>query len=336
MTGFNRGEWSELLAILSLISNPKLKIVDENLRFLRDDIFKVIDIITPDLPSKELNFVAEESSKDLFWEIISAPTGEGSFSIKSTEHDCEDLLETLRSKGNSSQKADVVAEVEDLSKNSIEQISYSIKSMLGSPATLLNSSSATNFEYLVSGLDEETAQRINSISTRTKLKDRLKVIDNLGGKVFFSKISNSIFESNLLMVDSLMPEILACVLLDSYRGNTKDLLELFISSGHFRSKQHAVKKLNDLLQAISFGMFPNKVWDGTFEVNGGILVVKPTGDVGLLDLIYHNEIVGKFLTKETKLDSPSSSRYHMLELTPSNEDQRLYKFTLNLQIRYKH
>lgn len=336
MTGFNRGEWSELLAILSLISNPKLKIVDENLHFICDDIFKIVDIITPDLPSKELNFVAEETSKDLFWEIISAPTGEGSFSIKSTEHDCDDLLEALKTKGNSSHKADVVAMVEDLTKKSIEQISYSIKSMLGSPATLLNSSSATNFEYLVSGLSKDSVQKINSITTRTKLKDRLNVLDELGGKIYFSKIPNSTFESNLLMVDSLMPDILASVLLNSYRGKTKDLLELFISTDHFRSKQHAIKKLNDLLQAISFGMFPNKVWDGSFEVNGGILVIKPTGDVGLLDLIYHNDTVSKFLTKETKLDSPSSSRYHMLELSPCEDNPELYKFNLNLQIRYKH
>ena len=336
MTGFNRGEWSELLAILSLISSPNLKIVDENLRFVCDDIFKIVQIIKPVLPVDKPEFVTSEISKDLYWDIVTAPTGEGSFSIKSEEKECNELLEALKTKSNAQNKADVIADVEDLTKNSIENVSYSIKSMLGSPATLLNASSATNFEYIVHGITKQQAEEINNITTRTKLKDRLDAIEKLGGNIAFSKIPNSTFEGNLLMIDSLMPEILGNVLIESYRGNTKDLLELFTASPHFRSRQHAVKKLNDLLQAISFGMFPNKVWDGTFEVNGGILIVKPTGDVGLLDLIYHNDIVSKFLTKETKLDSPSSTRYHMLELEPIDDSESAFKFTLNLQIRYKH
>ena len=56
----------------------------------------------------------------------------------------------------------------------------------------------------------------------------------------------------------------------------------------------------------------------------------------LFMICFRNDIVSKFLTKETKLDSPSSTRYHMLELESIDGVENAFKFTLNLQIRYKH
>ena len=67
-------------------------------------------------------------------------------------------------------------------------------------------------------------------------------------------------------------------------------------------------------------------------VTGGLLIVQTNGDVVTLDLIYHKDEVNNYLLNNTKLDSPSSSRYHMLELEEKNG--KVY-FTLNLQVRYK-
>lgn len=41
---FNRGEWSELYALLELLDNQDLKIVDDNLEIIDDSTFRVIGL----------------------------------------------------------------------------------------------------------------------------------------------------------------------------------------------------------------------------------------------------------------------------------------------------
>ena len=97
-------------------------------------------------------------------------------------------------------------------------------------------------------------------------------------------------------------------------------------------KNFALKKLEDLLCGICFSFIPSIKWDRKQIVNGGFIIVKENGDVVVLDLIYYKQYVLKYLVENTKLDSPSSTRYHMLELFIENNK---FYFTLNLQIRYQ-
>ena len=352
MKGFNRGEWSELYVALYLLEHPNLQIADSNLNVIQKDIFVFKDIIRPassniryyavalneaeSVPQTEKpasqEILISGAREKVYYKIISAPTGGGSFSfsgLSSSDH-------KGKLKAKSKIKADLIANVDDLIiKQSIE-VGYSIKSMMGSPSTLLNASSATNFEYVVHGLNKKEIQRINSIRTRTKLKDRLQKIIDLGGIIKFQGMTNETFEKNLQMIDTQMPQIIGNVLLESYKSGNKNLLYLFANSPLIKTESIAYKKLSDLLEAISFGMFPTKIWDGCLEVNGGILISKKDGNVVLLDSIYHKKEVQKFLVEQTRLDSPSTSRYHMLELREDDTKKGTYCFTLNLQIRYKH
>ncbi len=181
-------------------------------------------------------------------------------------------------------------------------------------------------------ISEKQIPIINSIKTRTKLLDRINKIDELGGKIKFDSIPSPTFEYNLKMVDSNMPEYLANALLFSYQKNDKDLKNVFINSNNFSDEKMAINKLGDLISAISFGFFPGEKWDGKNTVTGGLLIVNENGDVCVIDLVYYKEEVINFLINESKLDSPSSTRYHMLEL---EEVKGEIFFTLNLQIRYK-
>jgi len=79
-------------------------------------------------------------------------------------------------------------------------------------------------------------------------------------------------------------------------------------------------------------MRASEEWDGTNEVNGGIIIVTKSGEVYLLDLIYFKTIVDKYLIDNIKLDSPSSKRYKMFDIY--KKDGRYY-FKLNLQVRFK-
>ncbi len=131
-----------------------------------------------------------------------------------------------------------------------------------------------------------------------------------------------------------MPEYLANVLVQSYITGNKDLFSLFVTSNQFEDKDFAIKKLGDFLEGISFCFFPSKKWDGNKKVNGGLVIIKNNGNIVILDLIYYRKEVINYLINETKLDSPSTSRFHMLELYKNPIDNKIY-FTLNLQIRYK-
>jgi hypothetical protein len=147
---------------------------------------------------------------------------------------------------------------------------------------------------------------------------------------------------NLVVVDENLEQknnttfldgILAKMLILSYEENSKDikvLLSSIISDA--TSETYYKKKMGDFANAVTFGMRASETWDGTNEVNGGIIIVTKTGEVYLLDLIYFKSVVDKYLIDNIKLDSPSSTRYKMFEIYKENDK---YYFKLNLQVRFK-
>lgn len=88
-------------------------------------------------------------------------------------------------KSNSNSKYDLIATVLDTKVNNKLVLKYSIKSSLGSPATILNASSLTNFIYEVKGLNKKKIKEINKITmskSNSKLRDGLNKIFEFGGK----------------------------------------------------------------------------------------------------------------------------------------------------------
>lgn len=351
----NRGEWSEFYAILALLENPNMNLVDENLEDITNKLYKVkqltlqekdiiIDYILQsgldvsiyfnnELIEKINNLEIKDNKKKLFNIIKSAVADNGSFEIDSVQKLLDKMTPSGILKSKSTSKEDLSSIVLDRQIGKDLSLKYSIKSSLGSPATILNASNHTNFIYEVKGLNICDIKKINSINTRTKLIDRLNTIKSLGGIISFVKIECENFDYNLRLIDSNMPKYLGNVLLNSYESSNKNLKNLFLKCNDFSDDNFALKKLGDFLEAISFGFFPSIKWNGINNVNGGLVVVKKDGKVVILDLIYFRQKVIDYLIKETKLDSPSSSRYHMLELYVENG--RVF-FKLNLQIRYKN
>ena len=140
------------------------------------------------------------------------------------------------------------------------------------------------------------------------------------------------------MIDSKLPEILADLLITSYKTSEKKIENLV----HYVSKNNALnydgntelyykKKIGDFLLAITLGMMPGKIWNGEYDVTGGIILVENDGKILVLDAIYYKEYLVKYLIKNTKLESPSSSRYKMFDIYPDKGEEY---FNLNLQIRF--
>lgn len=358
MSSFNRGEWSEIYAILAMLLCPKLAVGNSELETITNELYylKKIRICNPDTNgiieyalNKKSNVKViydavfdsiiskrelAENKHRLFDAIENAPVGNGAFEIEGIDGILAKLTKGKTIKSKSFSKEDLEAQVLDKHIGKKKLLKYSIKSSLGSPATLLNSSQHTNFLYVIEGLDDKYIDEINAIESKTKLLDRINFIKSHGGKIQFLKVVDETLDYNLRMIDSNMPKYLGNVLLQSYILRKKELLSLFLESNQFEDENFAIKKLGDFLEGISFGFFPSIKWNGHNQVNGGLVIVKSNGNIVVLDLIYYRKEVLKYLMNQTKLDSPSSSRYHMLHLYKLPLDNKIY-FTLNLQVRYK-
>lgn len=351
--GLNRGEWSEFLAVLDLLYSPDIKIVNSKLEIIDTETFtlKNIRLYTPsdvymlnrindnvavynnEIYKYSISLDEIKSCKiSLINKIKANVSRDGSFDIPEAHTLIKKLNGSNVIKSNSNSKSDLDTDMLDNIKNKLVNLKYSIKSQLGSPATILNSSSKTNIKYQVTGLNECQVESINLINSSHKLIDRLAKIKELGGKIKFDSIVDKTFEDNLKMIDTFMPNIIGDVCLRAYGSDNKNLLELFKTSHLIDNEILARKKLADLLKGFSFDIKPGTLWSGNYDVNGGIIIVARDGEVYVLDLIYHLKEVENYLIENTKLDSPSSTRYKMLKLYIENG--KIY-FTLNLQIRYR-
>jgi len=350
--GFNKGEWSELYTFLYLMDNPNLVIVDENLQEKNSTTFKILEFILANQTKYQLfnndkiikisssgksqeydiNYISSQH-KILLEKIIAHKSAKGTFEVNEMIPLINDLLDGNKLKGNSRVKGDLEALVYDSLKNTSVNISYNIKSNLGSPATLLNASNNTNFIYEITNINDDIMNKNNAIDTRTKLLDRCNFLMNNSAKIDFIKVESDKFDFNLQMVDTNLDNILAEMLFNSYYKNEKDIKQVIKDMADNQDEYNIYKKkISDFANAVTFGMRAGEKWNGENEVNGGILLVRKTGEVYLLDLIYFKSIVDKYLINNIKLDSPSSTRYKMFEIYKENNK---YYFKLNLQIRFK-
>lgn len=212
--------------------------------------------------------------------------------------------------------------------------------MVGPNSTLLNAAKTTNFIYKIENtvLTEQQIQSINEIDTRSKIKDRIQKIQEFSGKLTFIKTENSIFGNNLTLIDSALPSILAEILylfFTSKSSNTVDLVNDISKMnplGFNLDNNHPFYsyKLKRLLTDIALGMMPSKVWNGELDATGEYLVVKEDGEV-LCYHIYNRNEFEDYLLNNTKLDTPSSTRYDFGTVYSENNQQY---FKLNLQIRF--
>jgi len=350
--GFNKGEWSELYAFLTLLVEPNLSIVDENLTLMHQNIFQVVEIrradhtkyrvandknITKISPkNNQIIYLAKDIKKQkniLLDKIVMHTKSKGSFEIEELQALIDDLLDGQKFKGSSRVKGDLEVVVLDKQRASHFDLNYNIKSNLGSPPTLLNASNHTNFIYEIDNIDDTIMQQSNAIKSRKKLLERCAFLTQKGARFSFSHIQSDTFAHNLKLIDSDLDKILANMLLLSYQKNQKGIEELIALSVQNKNEHlFYKKKIGDFANAITFGMRASELWNGDNEVNGGIILVSNSGKVYLLDLIYYKSVVDRYLIDNIKLDSPSSKRYKMFEIY--KEGGRYY-FKLNLQIRFK-
>lgn len=358
MIAGNKGEWSEVYALFKLLGDTKLFAGDANLNKVEELFYPIIKIIrnesggnfeyeiSGDLViisgGKEQLRVPVKTFIDqsvILLAQIKNSTG-ASFNIPEIEAfmtsvNCQSL------KAKSTSKTDIRIVIHDQKINQTAELGFSIKSQLGGEATLLNAGKTTNFIFKINGtrLDSNQIETINAIDSRSKIKDRIETIKSKGGTLEFSTLEQDVFKNNLVLIDSLLPNILADVIKTFYTSNlssTIDLTKEITKSNPLNydtqfSHTFYEYKIKRFLTDVALGMTPSKVWTGIYDATGGYLIVKENGDV-LCYHIYNRNQFEDYLFANTKLETASSSRHEFGKIFEING--QLY-FKLNLQIRFK-
>ncbi|TLX23960.1 HpaII family restriction endonuclease [Chryseobacterium indologenes] len=359
----NKGEWSEIYALFKLLGDGMLYSGDSNLKRIQNLVYPILKILRSEVNgnfdySIEDDIVVVSGNEEVFRIPISEfktrakyllseiKINNGTFAIPEVEEFMR-TINCLALKASSSAKTDITIVVHDQRTGLQPSLGFSIKSQLGSPSTLLNAGETTNFIYQIKSdsFNQDDMEFINSLFLRkgTKLsrdiKGRVKAIGERNGSLEFIKTQKQIFNNNLILIDSLLPQILASILLRSVcanNANIKDLVQVTEELNPLNfdiSDKHLFYnyKIKRFLTDIALGMMPSKVWTGEYDATGGYLIVKASGDI-LCYHIYNKNEFENYLITNTKLETASSSRHGFGEVY--EEDGKFY-FKLNLQIRFK-
>lgn len=358
LTG-NKGEWSEIYVFLRLLAIGKLYAADENLLKIDTVFYDVLKIIRNETLGK-LEFIYDREAKrvtvlnatsgdnlislpayefkkeaDKLYKAILAAKG-SAFSLETTEKFLDNIgIATLKAKY--SDKADIRIKIHDVNSGFEAVQGFSIKSRLGSPSTLINAGKTTNFIYEVKGnINDEVAEEFNSCSNL--FKKRFEVLAEHNCKLEYYDTANEIFKNNLILIDGVLPQIVAYLLLAYYKDGCSTTLSAInkitadnplgynLKSGH----PFYNYKFKKFLTECALGMLPSKVWDGTADANGGYIIVREDGEVLCYHLFNRNEFEN-YLLNNTKFETASTSRHEFGTIYRENAK---YFIKLNLQVRF--
>lgn len=358
-TGNNKGEWSEFYAFLKILEERKIFAADKNLEIIdgkffvfhkiireeKDEAVKVYDIsqsatevlITDEdgrLLKKFDTALLKEKTLKIFEKIKNEKSR--SFNIPEAQKLMKELLCT-KVKASNAKKADLVAIIYDRISKTMPMLGFSIKSMVGGASTLLNPGQTTNFIYEVKGFGGNIAN-VNAIKTRAQIRDRVRKIAEQGGAFEYMGVSNEQFGSNMRMIDTVLPEFIAQMLLEFFSNERRTVVDLTkaLSENENMKKKFSLSltnyeyKIKNFLDAVALGMVPSKPWDGFSKAHGGYIVVKENGDVVCYHL-YNRDEFRSYLFENTRFDAPSTTRYGYGGLY--KKKGKLF-FKLNLQIRF--
>jgi len=351
----NKGEWSELYVLIKLLAYSRIYAADDKLNKIEEIYFPILKIIREEIKNEKYEYHTEsdenvqiyhneefvtnipkdylrDTSKYLYEQIVGGK--DRSFDIVGMEEFMKSIYCTKLT-APSSDKTDITLQIRDIHAGFNPVCGFSIKSELGHSPTLLNASKATNFKFMIDGITDQDIERINAIDTKSKIKDRISLIEEISSLEFDSAV-NETFSNNLMLLDSKMEEILGAMLLISYKENILDCEEI-VEMLESRNPLHYPKygfyryKIKKMLCSVALGMMPSKEWDGIEEANGGYIIVTKAGDV-LAYHIYNRNFFEDYLLKNTKLERASTSRHEYAILY--KENGQVY-INLNLQIRFK-
>jgi len=353
MLSGNRGEWSEIYTFFKLLADGKLHAANADLSLNPSSYYPIVKItrqqkrltfdyvlddtnvsITKDDSNSVLRSIHRNEFANAASNLLSAiAQAKSTFEVPEVEEmltQCE--ITSLKEPHND--KGDISLVAHDSKVNQDKEFAFSIKSQLGSASSLLNASGATNFKFKIDGyLSDIDIQSLNLLGP----KDLLNHLANQNFDISLDEIYNEQFEANLKMIDSLMPKIVAELMVTYYsgQGNTlAELVEKIIASDVLNYGKSASEtythKVKTLLQDVALGMTPSKPWTGNYDATGGYIIVKQNGEIVCFHA-YNREEFRDYLLRSTKLETASRSRHSFGQIYREGSELRI---DLNLQIRF--
>jgi len=348
MSSANRGEWSELYALGYLLVNGGGFGADE---FAKKDVsifYKVLQIVDNPSGRLETSYILEDSEVQIsqngigivkikkknlapklneFFGDLVQQSGSRSFSLTSGDALLR-LLMRDRLSASSSNVEDLHLVLEDIQTQlPTPKRSFSIKSEIGSPATVFNASGSTNLTFRVIG-----SPQLKPFTNASPVKSNLhKMIDD-GYSLEFIEYDNPILHKSLENIDSNLPYYLAELMLNYYLSSTTNLSSLCQSTWPSIKKNSELKvsKIKKFLSATSMGLRANQLWSGYPEDFGGLLLVKENGDV-LFYYLYNMQKFEDYLFRHLRFETPSATRHGFGQIYNHGGESRM---KLNLQIRF--
>ncbi|CKE55264.1 Type II restriction-modification system methylation subunit [Streptococcus pneumoniae] len=369
----NKGEWSEVYTVLKLLADGKLYAADSDLNKMESIYYPLIKILRSELLNKKLTnyeYLYEETidcPEDVKIRVVHGDTSDTLLELSVEEFknkslqllkdiqegqgrsfpvspDVERFLQSIyisKMSESSDKKRDITIVVHDLVTGFEPELGFSIKSKLGSAATLLNASGATNFTFKFTGqapLSDEEIARINN--TYSSTYERIMELEKMGYQLEFDKLENNIFKSNLQMIDSSFPFVISELLKYYYKRECSSSMEDMMQHiehinpcGFDTTNTHPFYryKMKNFLVDVALGMKPNEIWHGIYDANGGYIVVKKDGELVCYHVYNRNEFQD-YLLKNTRLEAASRSKHDFGYVLKDGNDLLM---KLNLQIRFK-
>lgn len=244
-------------------------------------------------------------------------------------------------------KSDLYIVIHDFVTGQTPIQGFSIKSEIGRPPTLFNATDLTNFKYKLSdNLPDGIVAQINSMVDKrgyADIKGRVRAILDQQVLLEYSTIipnaeGESVFLENLMLVDSMLPQIVSTLLVLSYSEDTRILSSLTDKLSEINplgfpmktNKKQYEAKVRRFVTDIALGMVPSAPWEATHQAYG-MLVVNTKGEIDCYHIIYRKSLED-YLYKNLKFETPSVKRYGFGKIE-TGPDGCQY-FTLNLQLRF--
>ena len=354
----NKGDWSELYAFLKILTDGKMFTADKNLEILKDNFYIVLKIIREetdgrksyDISKRDGNVIVNDEKKnftdvielekiknrvaDIFSEMKNAKST--TFQIVLAEEAMKEL-HCSQIKASNGRKADLMIVLHDKKSPKFPELGFSVKSMLGSPSTLLNASGATNFIYRILE-NENNGEKHSEPQDSLTIRDKTQYIYGTDRHLEFCGMDSDGFRKNLRKIDSNFPEIIAEIIKHYYNGKASkisDLVECLAKDEEFckkldLSRNDFVFKVKRFLSDVALGMTPKKEWDGYAKAHGGYVIVKENGEIVCYH-IYNRDEFEEYLYSNTKLDTPSTTRHRFGDVYEEDGEKRI---KYNLQIRF--
>lgn len=358
----NKGEVSELYVFLTSLKDGKIFAADENLEIIEDMFYTIEGVVrNPDGESKfEYEITGDDKSVKIYHGemLIDSVSHENvvedtSFVLRELNKKCiggtlpidTSKLETRyhldRLSASSTTKIDIVLDIRDPLTGVTQSLPFSIKSFMGNDPALSNASGGTNIIYRIAGdISDSDIDQINSMLNskgQTDVAGRVKAIYERGCELKYEKTQEPIFEGNLRVIDSMMPEIVAQMLLAKYRfrkSKYKDCAKYLAEENpldYSGTNDFYTIKIKRLLMACFTGMVAETVWNDFDDVHGGYIIVKSDGNVVCNHLSNRNQFE-KYLFDRAYLDTPDVGRHKFAQI---ERDDNGLVFKLNFFVRLK-